>query len=157
MISSTSIQAESLAKRLENLQVLDDSGIAVSKRLKNKKGVILQFWASWCTGCGENMKTLMGMTEGSSKSSFVFIPISIDDNKELALTYFKTKGPELNKAKRLAVWDENASLTEGFGVTSVPALVILNEKGGELLRVDGHISADKKKAIAKIINNCCGK
>lgn len=53
-----------------------------SVSLSSKKGrvVVLNFWATWCDSCKEELPALQALQERSSKDGFELLSVSVDDD-----------------------------------------------------------------------------
>ncbi len=95
LTATRAFSADLKIKSLSELKPLDPKAEKIEKRLAGKSVLLLQFWASWCVGCSENMETLNEMVTGQKKA--ILVPISIDEKEEMAKAYFKKKGQSLSK------------------------------------------------------------
>ena len=112
---------------------------------------IIQFWASWCTGCGENMVALAEVrAELSSRGlDAPFYTISIDDELALARSYFEKKTKEIREAgSPNAIFDVGQRITKAFSVESIPFVAVIERSGRVLFEKKGHISSTDRKIIA---------
>ena len=66
-----------------DLQDTDGNSVKLSSLLA-KGPVMLQFWATWCVPCKEEMKALNTLWTKYKDSGFVYVAVSIDDNKSTA-------------------------------------------------------------------------
>ena len=88
------------------------------------KYVLLNFWASWCQPCIQEMGSLERVATRFSKTRLVVLAVAIDD--PLArVRRFKA----LHKLK-LPIWiDTRGEAKEKFAVRSVPSTWLLNSQG----------------------------
>ncbi len=63
---------------------IDGNDVTLSKVLENSKGVMVGFWATWCTPCKEEMKKLQEVYSKYKDQGFEYIAISIDNQKSTA-------------------------------------------------------------------------
>ena len=100
---------------------------------------VIQFWASWCTGCG----TVMGqMTELLSKNPKLgYVTVSLDETKDVAMKFFTNKDVKARGALSTSYLDASgASFAEPNGVESLPYLIVVDKSGSIVKRIKGHPS-----------------
>ncbi len=87
------------------------------------KLVIIQFWASWCTPCIEELPTLKTIYEKYGKEKLEIISISIDED---SLKFQNAvKKYEMN-------WHQvygDKKLFNELGITTIPELYMINKNG----------------------------
>lgn len=126
----------------------DLDGKQVSLSDYRGKIVILNFWASWCEPCREEMPALARlalMLEG--RDDIALVTISTDEDIEAARTTLATlfSADEELKAKipkgtvpfPVLLDPETAVVTEKFGTTKYPETWIIDENGYIRARFDG--------------------
>ena len=103
-----------------------------SSDLKNKV-LFLNFWASWCEPCKEEMPSIeMLNTELASQKDFLMVTILYKDSPSNALGYMKAKGYTFP-----VYTDTDESSSKNYGVTGVPETYIVDKKGVLRRRVIG--------------------
>ncbi|MCE1166235.1 MAG: TlpA family protein disulfide reductase [Bacteroidetes bacterium] len=80
------ISAVSKAQMYTDFTITDMDGndVTLSKVLDNSKGVMIGFWATWCSPCKEEMKRLADVYGKYKDQGFEYIAISIDNQKSTA-------------------------------------------------------------------------
>lgn len=63
---------------------IDGNDVTLSKVLEGSKGVMVGFWATWCTPCKEEMKKMEEVFSKYKDQGFEYIAISIDNQKSTA-------------------------------------------------------------------------
>lgn len=126
----------------------------LQKRIQqhDQKTVLVNFWATWCIPCIEEMPVLMQMNEKyQAQQDFKMLLVSLDSKKNLdKLPAFLEK----HKIKaEVVLLDDNKRMNEWIPVFdakwqgSLPA-TLLYHKGQKAAFVDGTITRDQLKAIA---------
>ena len=104
--------------------------------LTEKKGniMILNFWATWCAPCKEEMPSL---EELSKKYPEILIyPINLEKpNQDKAKKFFT----DLDISKLDIYFDPNFSLVKLFNMRGVPTSILIDKNGKEFARVIGEI------------------
>jgi thiol-disulfide isomerase/thioredoxin len=97
--------------------------------------VVVNFWATWCGPCQEELPRLTKLAEGYAAKPVRFVLISIDEPKNRA------KIPAVLDRLHVPLesWDEADTDTMGrFGLGDiVPGTVILDEQGDVVARIMG--------------------
>jgi len=116
-----------------------------STRLSELRGsvVFINFWATWCTSCIEEMPSIERMSRNlSENSSFKVVTILYKDNLNRALGFMEQNGftfpVYLNP-------DESASKI--FGITGIPETFIIDKHGLLRKKVIGPAEWDSPRAL----------
>ena len=111
--------------------------------LNDYKGnlVILNFWATWCAPCKDEMPSLDLLTENPNLDNLKIFPINIGkDSNQKSLTFFKDL-----QIKNLEIYfDSPNTLAKKFKLRGLPTTLIINKDGGEIARVVGSIDFQDK-------------
>tara|TARA_B100000579_G_C22772346_1_gene824671 strand:- start:347 stop:865 length:519 start_codon:yes stop_codon:yes gene_type:complete len=107
----------------------------------NNKIYILNFWATWCAPCKEEMPSL---DELQSSEGIKIFPINVEKhNKYKSQIFFENL-----KIKNLSIYfDSNIKLANLFRLTGVPTTIILNKNRNEIARILGPINFSDQKFI----------
>jgi len=114
--------------------------------LTNYKGklLILNFWATWCAPCREEMPSLDLLQSNLRLNNLKIFPINIgQEDLSKSVIFFK----EL-KIKNLNIYYDSAvNLTKKFSLRGIPTTILLNKEGKEFARVIGSIDFSNKEFI----------
>ena len=112
--------------------------------LTEKKGniMILNFWATWCAPCKEEMPSL---EELSKKYPEILIyPINLEKpNQDKAKKFFT----DLDISKLDIYFDPDFSLVKLFNMRGVPTTILIDKNGKEFARVIGEIDFFEKSFV----------
>ena len=115
--------------------------------LANYKGklLLINFWATWCAPCREEMPSLDLLQSDSRLDNLKIFPINIGQEDKLkSKTFFN----EL-KIKNLDIYfDSKLNLTKKFSLRGIPTTIIFNKEGKELARIIGSIDFNDEKFIS---------
>lgn len=92
----------------------------------NKKIIIVNFWASWCAPCLEEMPSLISLAKKFDKD-LVIVAVS-GDNTEKELELFIRSFPEMKRQNIFIVLSDANQIMQNFGVERLPESFILNRK-----------------------------
>jgi len=108
------------------------------------KLIILNFWATWCAPCKEEMPSLDELQSNAKLNNLKIFPINIGQEEvSKSELFFK----ELN-IKNLDIYiDAPITLAKKFSLRGVPTTIIFNKEGKEFARIIGSIDFNNKKFI----------
>lgn len=145
-----------LAKPVLNLKFKDMAGHAV--RLDSLHGhiAVLNFWATWCGPCKEELPRLSALQAAYAKQGVEFVAISVDEPKD-----FGKIAPFFEQQKiALPVWtgaDLGTLGRLGFG-NVVPATLVLDAQGDVVGRIEGEArDADVRGYVDWLLDGRQGK
>jgi len=125
------------------LTLKDAAGKKVSLRDYRGKIVVVNFWATWCGPCNDEMPMIVEMEKEYRSRGVVFLAASLDDSKT------KSRIPDfLSKYKvEFPVWygatgDDLDKL--GLG-EAVPDTIFIDQEGGITARVLGQMRREELK------------
>ena len=106
--------------------------------------VIINFWATWCAPCVEEMPSLDRLQKNPAFENLEVLPINIGrDSIEKSNNFYKKL-----KIKNLKIYfDKDVELANKFLLRGLPTTVFINKKGEEFARVIGFVDFDNKKII----------
>ena len=131
-------------KEYTNLTILDDQNNQLN--LGNYKGkiLLLNFWATWCAPCKEEMPSLDSLKSNKDLNNLKIFPVNVgQDNVKKAKKFFD----DLNIKNLDLYFDENINLTKKFALRGIPTSVLLNKNGKEFARVIGSIDFNEENFI----------
>jgi len=101
------------------------------------KLVILNFWASWCGPCVEEVPSLIKLVK-EFKGEVQLIAVSGDSSEE-DINIFLKSFPELKNENIKIVWDQDRSIMKKFNVTRLPESMILDKQHKLIKKIVGSI------------------
>jgi DsbE subfamily thiol:disulfide oxidoreductase len=132
--------------RVPELVIRDISGGSVDPNTLKGKVVFINFWASWCPPCKEEMPSIEALYRGHlNDSGFTMITILYKDEPNNGLEYLKANGYTLP-----VFVDDNGISAKNFGVTGVPETYVVDKKGILRKRVIGPAEWNSAEAVALI-------
>ena len=120
LAASASFAAEAPKFSLKNL---DGKTVNVGA-LIGKKVIVLNFWASWCSACEEEIPALASLKASPGAENVEFFGINVAE-KEAHIRHFTNK----YKYPYITLKDSNRKVSHLFGLTSVPATIIIAKDG----------------------------
>ena len=106
--------------------------------------IIINFWATWCAPCIEEMPSLNKLQSNTDFKSLEIIPINIGrDSVEKSSDFYKKL-----KINNLELYfDESVELANKFLLRGLPTTIFVNKNGEEFARIIGYVDFDNKKII----------
>lgn len=116
---------ESMEKEgVANFKMKDLDGKEFDLESFKGKILVLNFWASWCAPCIEEVPSLIKLVR-EFKGDIQLVAISGDSSRE-DIEIFLKSFPELKDAHIKVVYDEDRSLMQKFSVSRLPESLILD-------------------------------
>ena len=108
------------------------------------KLLILNFWATWCVPCREEMPSLDLLQSDFRLNNIKIFPINIgQEDLSKSVIFFK----EL-KIKNLDIYyDPTVTLAKKFSLIGLPTTILFNKEGKEFARIIGPIDFTDKEFI----------
>jgi len=108
------------------------------------KLIILNFWATWCAPCKEEMPSLDNLQLNTKLNNLKIFPINIgQEDLSKSESFFK----QLN-IKNLDIYiDAPITLAKKFSLRGVPTTILFNKEGKEFARIMGSIDFNDKNFI----------
>ena len=131
-------------KRYDDLTFLDADNNQIS--LKNYKGnlILLNFWATWCSPCKEEMPSLNNLQKKKDLNNLKIFPINIGkDNLKKSLNFFEN----LNIKDLKIYFDSPISLAKKLQLRGIPTSILINKDGFEFARIIGSIDFENENFI----------
>ena len=131
-------------KQISNIVFKDYKDLAVSLEDFKDSLVLINFWATWCAPCKEEMPSLDLLQINENLNNLKIIPINIGKEDTKKIQQFFT---EL-KVKNLEIYfDTPVTLAKKLSLRGVPTTILFNKKGEEFARIVGSIDFTDKKFI----------
>ena len=108
------------------------------------KLLILNFWATWCAPCKEEMPSLDNLQTNIDLNNLKIFPINIgQENLTKSELFFK----KLNIENLDIYLDSPITLAKKFSLRGVPTTIFFNKEGKEFARVIGSTDFNNKEFI----------
>lgn len=131
------VRSQAADEKKEGATWFTDYDKAQAAAKEQNKVVMLDFTGSdWCPPCMQLKKTVFNSPEFSKFAAEKLIPVEVDFPE-------KKKLPEAQQKA-------NDALATKFKVESYPTVILVDQKGKELLRLDGYDGSSGKDFVAKL-------
>jgi len=123
-------------KKLKNITFLDVDNKLINLNEFTGQLVIINFWATWCAPCKEEMPSLDNLKNLKAFENLKILPINIgQEDIQKSKIFFDDL-----KIKNLELYFDNSiKLAKTFTLRGLPTSVIINKEGEEFARIIGSI------------------
>ena len=124
-------------KPAPNFATSDSKGIPV--KLGDFKGqvVLLNFWATWCHGCGEEIPWFIQYQEKYKNQGLAVLGVAMDDEGWTVVTPF-VREKKINYV--VVVGDKK--LSDLFGLAGMPMTVLIDRNGNIATKYEGVVNRE---------------
>jgi len=92
------------------------------------KVVLLNLWASWCTGCKAEMPEFFKLQQKYKDKDFVIVAISVDNSKEKAIKFLKETEEKLGmKTPFIVLWDKDKKVARIYRPRGMPSSYLIDK------------------------------
>ena len=106
-------------------------------RLSDFRGkvILLNFWASWCPPCREEIPALVSLEKAMAGKDFRMLAVAIDKGgRDAIVEFLKREGVTLP-----VLLDPDGSVGKTYGITGVPETFVIDKKGTIRKKIIGPI------------------
>ena len=123
-------------KKLKNITFLDVDNKLIHLNEFTGQLVIINFWATWCAPCKEEMPSLDNLKNLKAFENLKILPINVgQEDIQKSKIFFDDL-----KIKNLELYFDNSiKLAKTFTLRGLPTTVIINKEGDEFARIIGSI------------------
>ena len=125
----------------------DPTGALHSLADSNGKIRVVNFWATWCFPCREEMPTLDALQKALGGEDFEVLAIATGFNHQEGIDSFLSQAGVTSLPVLL---DPDSSLGAEFGALGLPLTLILNRDGQEIARLIGGAEWNSESAVSII-------
>jgi thiol-disulfide isomerase/thioredoxin len=136
-------------KTYDNVIFLDQNDKKINIKDFNGNLILLNFWATWCEPCKEEMPSLDRLQNNSKLSNIKIFPINISQESLKKINdFFK----DLNIEYLEPYYDAPTTLAKALSLRGVPTSILFNTEGKEFARIIGSIDFDNLEFIEWLKN-----
>ena len=128
-------------KAYDNVIFLDKNDKKINIKEFNGNLILLNFWATWCEPCKEEMSSLDRLQKNKNLSNLKIFAINISkESKKKVDSFF-----DALKIKNFdPYFDAPTTLAKTFSLRGVPTSILIDKDGKEFSRIIGSIDFDDK-------------
>ena len=128
-------------KVYDNVIFLDKNEKKINIKEFNGNLLLLNFWATWCAPCKEEMPSLDRLQVNQNLSNLKIFAINISqESKKKVDSFFE----DLNIKNFDPYFDAPTTLAKTFSLRGVPTSILIDKDGKEFARIMGSIDFNDK-------------
>ena len=128
-------------KVYDNVFFLDKNDKEINIKEFNGNLLLLNFWATWCAPCKEEMPSLDRLQVNQNLSNLKIFAINISqESKKKVDSFFE----DLNIENFEPYFDAPTTLAKTFSLRGVPTSILIDKDGKEFARIMGSINFNDK-------------
>ena len=131
-------------KKYDGLTFLDDKKQQLDLNDYNGSLIILNFWATWCAPCKEEMPSLDILQANENLDNLKIFAINIGQEKTKDIEIFFE---DLDIQNIKFYFDSPITLAKKLSLRGIPTSILFNKEGEEFARIIGSIDFGDKKFI----------
>ena len=128
-----------------SVDLVDEAGAPLQLDRYSGQWVVLNFWATWCAPCREEMPTLAALQDAMAGLPVEVVTVATGRNSPVGIARFFDEIGVTNLPK---YQDPTQALARAMGVFGLPITVILDPQGREIARLRGDAHWDSDSAVA---------
>jgi len=131
-------------KKIKNIDFKNTKDQTINLSDYKGKLIILNFWATWCSPCRDEMSSLDILQSVDQLNNLKIFPINVGrEKKEKIKKFFLDL-----KIKNLDLYiDNSVKVANAFSLRGLPTSVIINKEGKEFARIIGAIDFNDKEFV----------
>ena len=134
-------------KTHDNVIFLDNKDQKININQYRGNLLILNFWATWCEPCKEEMPSLDNLQVNAELDKIKIFAINIGkENLKKVNKFFK----DFNIKNFEPYFDPPTTLAKIFSLRGVPTSILINKEGKEFARIIGSIDFEDKNFVSWI-------
>ena len=123
----------------------DFSGNQIDLKDFKEKLILINFWATWCRPCRNEMPSLDSLYEDKNFKNLKIFAVNMEQPNKLKTKNFFTV---LNIKNLEIFFDLKLNFVKEFKLRGVPTTVLINKKGEEFARIVGEVNFRDKKFVS---------
>ena len=127
------------------LKNLNGEDVRLEDQLKAHQAVLLNFWATWCAYCVEEMPDLIKFQAENSSKGFTIIGVNAGESQDQVAPFVKKM--ELNFP---VVLDEEMDVAQQYGLVGIPTSILINSEG-KIIGKYNSFSRRLQSDVAKVL------
>lgn len=131
-----------------DFQLEDTKGNTVTLSELRGKVVMVNFWATWCPPCIEEMPSMARLNKFMAKEDFVMLAINTEKNGRSVVPPFLKQSPH----DFTVLYDDKGTVQQQYGVYKFPESFIVGKDGKVDQKIIGPIDWSSSTTIAYLKN-----
>jgi peroxiredoxin len=139
--------AATSGKQAPQFDLPSSNGKAVSLAQFKGQVVMINFWASWCGPCRQEMPLLDSIYKKYNKLGFVLLGVNVEPDSKAANDWLKQTPVSFP-----VLYDKDSKVSQMYDVASMPSTVIIDRKGNVRVLHKGYKAGDENEYMDSVRN-----
>lgn len=127
---------------------MGEKGEMIVPKNSKAKIQIVNFWASWCLPCLEEMPSMINLKKKFAPTDIEIFAVNTDDDEQLK-NIAKTKKKVKWTNEFTLVLDQKSKITDSFDISALPVTIII--KNGKILEYySGPVDFEAQEFVEKV-------
>lgn len=113
-----------------DFSIVTENGRTMTRSDFGGKLLVLNFWASWCPPCIEELPSLNQFAQQYASQGVVVLGVSIDKNETLYKNFLRQRRVAFDTAR-----DPDANISASYGTFQIPETYLIDRNGKVLEKV----------------------
>jgi thiol-disulfide isomerase/thioredoxin len=118
--------SQEIDKPAHFFNVLSTNGDTVNLQALAGKVVILDFWASWCKPCKEEMPYFIDLYNRNKDIGLVIVAVNLDENQDKLFGFINKLGKEV---PFYIIHDKDSKIAGDYKIETMPTSYVIDKKG----------------------------
>ena len=136
-------------KKISEISFKNEEDKNVSLSEYENKLLILNFWATWCEPCKEEMPSLQNLQNNLNFKNLKILPINIGQEDKNSIKNFFS---EVNIKTFEIFYDSDVKLAKKFSLRGIPTSILINKDGYEFAKIIGSLDFEDPKFVNWLLN-----
>ncbi len=145
LTASITVQANSDSPYQLNFANIEGQQVSLSKY--KGKVVLLNFWATWCPPCIEEMPSMQRLREQLEGKPFEIVAINVGEDSTSVSSFLMELGADLTFPILL---DEEGKSFGELGLRALPTTILFDQNGEVMKKVLGGRDWDSEESVQEI-------
>jgi peroxiredoxin len=128
-----------------DFSIKTDNGLTISPGNFGGKLMVLNFWATWCPPCVEELPSLNQFQRNLRDSGVVVLGISVDKNEQTYKNFLRR-----HQVSFLTARDPEAGISGEYGTFRYPETYVINAQGKVVQKIIGPAQWTEEKMVRYI-------
>jgi cytochrome c biogenesis protein CcmG, thiol:disulfide interchange protein DsbE len=128
-----------------DFSITADNGRTITRSNFGGKLLVLNFWATWCPPCIQEMPSLDQFQKNLASSGVVVLGVSVDQNPQAYRNFLGR-----SKVSFLTARDPEARISSDYGTFKYPETYIIDQRGKVVEKLIGPMAWTDEKMVAQI-------
>ncbi len=131
--------------RAPNFAVQTNAGLTLSPSSYGGKVMVLNFWASWCPPCLEEIPSLNEFQKRLEQEGVVVLAVSVDEDE----ASYQAVLDRMDVAFQTA-WDPAAEVSDLYGTYRFPETYVIDSRGRVVQKIIGSTTWNDERMLSYI-------